>query len=179
MSDQISLEFRYRPSRVTAIGLFLLVCLGACLLVWAGLFADMPPARILGIQVLNARQAKVLYLIVASLSPFAVVLMFFFMICSVCGKNRVTFDVDSVTLPKPNWLGIPNRSITLPFNEIVSVERRRFIGNALMLRIIHRSGRIDLFSNMFSKRQDFETVAEILLALSHSEPSEPPADSSD
>lgn len=177
MTDQESLEFQYRPSRIKAIGLVLVMCLGVCLFVWIALFADnIPPAVVCGIQ-LNAAQTKVLYSAIASLSSVAVVLMFLLIICSFCRKGRVIFEVDSVTLPKPNWLGIPVKRITLRYDQIVSVERRRFVGKELMLRIVHRSGKACLFSNMFPKRQDFEMVAEILSRLSPSGRGEPSADS--
>ena len=135
--------------------MFLLVFIGFCFIMYGAFFLDPMPMMV----------DRIHFYIMAACAPIVLVGIAIMLYWSFFCKSRIEFYEDFITLPKLNWLGIPSRQIKVRYDQLVSVERRRFVHDELMLQIVHPSGKTTLFSNMFTKRQDFEMVASILSRL--------------
>jgi hypothetical protein len=164
MTHPTHIEFSYRPGRIKAVILFSMVLCGQCLMVYLALFGDMTPMNVSGIH-LSAAQVRFIIRLVAVLGPIGVAGLAMFVKISFSKGARVALDNDHVTLPKINRFGMPAGQITIPVDQLVSVEVRPFVGWSSMLLVDHKTGRVVLYSNMFLGRHDFKKFADALSAI--------------
>ena len=120
------------------------------------------PINVQGIQ-LTPEQGRILFGVLACLSPISLVLLTWMLVVSFTSQRRVALSATSILLPKPTRIGLSTDEIEIPFEQIYHAEVRPFMGSTQLLRLEHQHGVVSIPSNMFADKQHFATLSELVL----------------
>jgi hypothetical protein len=159
MSDPVLREFRYRfrPFQLILVAVLQVGALGLFIF----FTAHPEPAKVRGIE-LTALQVQVITGAVSVILAVFIVFWIAFAAANLRHVGRVALTASTIILPKPNWRGVSGEEIELRFEEITSVKVLPFVAREVMLQIIHRGGKVCVFSNMFPNRREFDLLAELV-----------------
>jgi hypothetical protein len=153
-------EFDYRPKRFATVAVTCLAAAGAALLTYFALTLDRP-INAKGIQ-LTARQGRVLFGVLACLTPVGLIPLVAMVYASFAFDRRVAVTSTSIILPKPTRMGLSREEIEIPFAAIRRVARMPFIGTTEVLRIEHDEGVVSIPSNMFASARQFSELCDLM-----------------
>ena len=160
ISTPVIREFEYRPNRLQTALLFVLASAGEAMFCYFAVFLNQP-VNVRGFQ-LTAAQARLLMAGFAVIGPIGLVALGAPLVSSMIHKRRIALTKESLILPKPSWHGLSTAEIEVPYASIISTTICPFIGKSLLLRLELESGAISIPNNMFPKRTDFDTFADLL-----------------
>jgi hypothetical protein len=160
LPSKVIREFDYRPHRLRTVFVFLLALAGAVLFVYFALCWDGPLDA--GFFELTEPQARILFGILAVLSPLGLIPLGGVMYVAYACDRRVAITGSSLILPRPTAMGLSCDEIEIPLRSILHTSICDFIGSTKLLRIQWESGTIHIPSNMFHDRKVFADMVEYL-----------------
>ncbi len=153
-------QFDYRPHRWKTVGLFLLAFGGTVLLTYFAIAID-EPLRVRGFQ-LSQTQARILFGAFAALSPIGLFGLGAMVYVAFVFDRRVALTDKQLILPRPTRLGLSRQEIQIPWDAISQTSVCDFIGTTKLLRLIYAGRVVNIPSNMFRRRAEFD---ELCLAV--------------
>ena len=158
--EQVLREFPYRPDRLQAALVFVATTSGAGLICYQALHPGWPIDGRGGPG--TAAADRLLWPIAAIVALGGAVMVGLHFLSSLVHTDRVAFTANAIILPKPTFHGWTRAEVVLPFDEVMSADVAPFLGTAMRIRIIHKSGPAFILSNWFPDRRDFEPVVALL-----------------
>ena len=146
---EILAEFDYSPGRIKTLFLGCLATAGAVMFVCFALF-------------LPAREDRVLFGVLACLSPIGVFFVLGNVYMAFASKRRIALTPTSVLMPRPTRLGMSCEEIEIPFTSIRSAEVRDFMQKQNFLRIEYDGGIAGIMRNMLRQPNQFDRLHELI-----------------
>jgi len=154
-------EFDYRPHRLGTLFGFFLACAGtvvmACLAIWLEGPLDA------GAIELSETQARILFGVLAALSPIGLICLGATVYVAFARDRRVAITESLLILPRPTAMGLSCDEIQIPLASIRSTGVHDFIGSSKVLRIEYESDAIHIPSNMLQNKKTFGEMVSVLL----------------
>ena len=149
-------QFDYRPRKWQTVAMFFVALAGSVVLTYFAITLDGPvDAR--GFQ-LTQTQARILFGVVAALTPFGLFCLGGMVYVAFAYDRRVALTGDHLILPRPTRMGFSRGEIQIPFDAIWLVTIHQFIGSTKLLRLDHTTVAVSIPSNMFQSRADFDDL---------------------
>lgn len=155
-------EFDYRPHRLKTLFVFFLACAGtvvmACLAIWL-----KGPLDVRFIE-LSETQARILFGILATLSPIGLICLGATVYVAYARDRRVAITDTSLILPRPTAMGLSCEEIEIPLENISNATVHDFIGSTKVIRLQYGHHVVHIPGNMFRDKKTFEDLADVLFA---------------